>query len=57
MYVDAKYKTDEEDKVTHLWAKDSSGREYLIPKDPDNRYYAEILKQVKEGTLTIKDAD
>ena len=28
-----------------------------IPKDPDNRHYAEILKQVKEGTLTIKDAD
>jgi len=28
-----------------------------IPLDPDNRHYAEILKQVKEGTLTIKDAD
>ena len=57
MYVDAKYKTDEEDKVTHLWAKDSNGREYLIPKDPDNYAYEKILEQVKEGTLTIKDAD
>jgi hypothetical protein len=28
-----------------------------VPLDPDNRHYAEILKQVKEGTLTIKDAD
>ena len=28
-----------------------------VPKDPNNRHYAEILKQVKEGTLTIKDAD
>ena len=28
-----------------------------IPQDPDNRHYAEILKQVEEGTLTIKDAD
>jgi len=28
-----------------------------VSKDPDNRHYAEILKQVKEGTLTIKDAD
>mgnify|MGYP003124271164 FL=1 len=28
-----------------------------IPLDPDNRHYAEIQKQVKEGTLTIKDAD
>ena len=28
-----------------------------IPIDPDNRHYAEILKQVAEGTLTIKDAE
>ena len=28
-----------------------------VPLDPDNRHYAEILKQVKEGKLTIKDAD
>ena len=28
-----------------------------VPKDPNNRHYAEIIKQVKEGTLTIKDAD
>ena len=25
--------------------------------DESNRHYQEILKQVKEGTLTIKDAD
>ena len=30
---------------------------FSVPKDPDNRHYAEILKQVKEGTLTIKDAE
>ena len=28
-----------------------------VPMDEDNRHYAEILKQVKEGTLTIKDAE
>ena len=28
-----------------------------VPLDPDNRHYAEILKQVKEGKLTIKDAE
>ena len=28
-----------------------------IPLDPANSHYAEILKQVKEGTLTIKDAE
>ena len=33
------------------------GIEVQVPKDPDNRHYAEILKQVKEGTLTIKDAE
>ena len=33
------------------------GEESWIPLDPNNRHYAEILKQVKEGTLTIKDAD
>ena len=29
----------------------------FVPVDPANSDYAEILKQVKEGTLTIKDAD
>ena len=33
------------------------GTECFVPLDPANRHYAEILKQVKEGTLTIKDAD
>ena len=28
-----------------------------VPQDPANRHYAEIMRQVKEGTLTIKDAD
>ena len=29
----------------------------LIPLDPANRHYAEILRQVDAGTLTIADAD
>jgi hypothetical protein len=33
------------------------GRELSIPLDPANRHYAEILKQVEAGTLTIADAD
>jgi intergrase/recombinase len=33
------------------------GTEMFVPPDPNNREYAEILRQVKEGTLTIKDAD
>ena len=29
----------------------------FVPLDSDNRHYAEILKQVAEGKLTIEDAD
>ena len=29
----------------------------FVPMVETNRHYAEILRQVKEGTLTIKDAD
>ena len=28
-----------------------------VPLDPNNRHYAEILKQVEAGTLTIADAE
>ena len=33
------------------------GQELHVPLDPANRHYAEILKQVEAGTLTIADAD
>ena len=33
------------------------GRHTSIPTDTDNTDYQEVLKQLKEGTLTIKDAD
>jgi len=28
-----------------------------VPMDPANRHYAEILRQVEAGTLTIEEAD
>ena len=28
-----------------------------VPMDTDNKHYAEILKQVADGTITIADAD
>jgi len=28
-----------------------------IPMDEDNRHYAEIMRQVEAGTLTIADAE
>ena len=33
------------------------GKITVIPIDPANTDYAEILRQVKEGKLTIKDAE
>ena len=43
------------------WRKDIlttiDGVEMSVPLDPENRHYAEILKQVDEGKLTIEDAD
>ena len=33
------------------------GQKMFVPLDPNNRHYAEILVQVKAGTLTIKDAE
>ena len=36
---------------------DVGDKNLIIPLSNDNRHYAEILRQVKEGTLTIKDAD
>jgi len=33
------------------------GVELHVPADPNNRHYAEIMKQVAAGDLTIADAD
>jgi hypothetical protein len=32
------------------------GQELYVPLAPANRHYAEILKQVEAGTLTVADA-
>ena len=33
------------------------GTEMTVPLDPANRHYAEILRQVAAGIITIADAD
>ena len=33
------------------------GIEMSVPLDPANRHYAEIMRQVEAGELTIADAD
>ena len=34
-----------------------NGTEMVVPLDPANRHYAEIMRQGDAGELTIKDAD
>lgn len=34
-----------------------NGTEMFVPLDPDNIHYAEILRQVTAGELTIANAD
>ena len=52
----AQYATDLDGNVNSIRAT-INGEVWVVPLDPDNTDYAEIQKQVKEGTLTIKDAD
>jgi len=33
------------------------GIEMSVPLDPANRHYAEIMRQVEAGTLTIQEAE
>ena len=33
------------------------GKTWSVPLDPANRHYAEIMRQVEAGELTIQEAD
>ena len=52
----AQYNLDNDGKNTSVQIV-VDGKSLSVPMDKDNTHYVEILKQVKEGTLTIKDAD
>ena len=55
---EAKYfKSIDNDINTVIVTYKSSKSMTFVPMDEGNADYAEILKQVKEGKLTIKDAD
>ena len=53
----AQYHISPTDKSSKNIKATIDGVECFVPLDPENRHYAEILKQVKEGKLTIKDAE
>ena len=45
------------EKANHIIKATIDGTEMFVPLDPANRHYAEILRQVAAGELTIADAD
>ena len=53
----AKYLKDIVDNKNMAVNVEIDGENVTVPLDPDNRHYAEILRQVADGTLTIADAD
>jgi hypothetical protein len=52
----AQYYTDMNDDNAGVKAT-IDGTEMWIPLDPANRHYAEIMRQVEAGDLTIAEAD
>ena len=55
--IQAQYLKDPISDKTDVIKATIDGTVMFVPLDATNRHYAEILKQVKEGILTIKDAD
>ena len=53
----AQYTKNPDTKENDMVRATIDGVTMWVPLVIDNRHYAEILKQVKEGTLTIKDAE
>jgi len=52
----AQYLTGMEGTNTSIRAT-IDGQELSVPLDPANRHYAEIMRQVEAGTLTIQEAE
>ena len=52
----AQYQVNMDDSNSGIQAT-IDGQVMSVPLDTANRHYAEILKQVEAGTLTIADAD
>ena len=46
-----------EDSVTHSIKATIDGTEMSVPLDPANRHFAEIMRQIAAGELTIAEAD
>ena len=55
--TNAKYIKDEKTNTNDNVQATIDGQGYNIPMDTANRHYAEILKQVADGTITIAEAE
>jgi len=53
----AQYKNDPVDGYQICITATIDGITMSVPLDPANRHYAEIMRQVEAGTLTIADAE
>jgi len=54
--TNAKYVEDRDGNTINVKAT-IDGVEMYVSIDPNNRHYAEIMRRVDEGTLTIADAE
>jgi len=52
----AQYQQDDFNNNVSIWAT-INGVEMCVPLDPANTDYAEIMRQVEAGELTIEPAD
>jgi hypothetical protein len=52
----AQYNADPLDKTNFIIQATIDGVTMSVPLDPQNRHYAEILRQVEAGTLVIAEA-
>jgi hypothetical protein len=57
IFESAKWDYDENAKKNVNIIVVMNGVEKTVPMDKDNMHYAEILKQVSEGKITIEEAD
>jgi len=55
--TNAQYVVDVETSENISISTEIDGKTWQVPLDPANRHYAEIMRQVAAGDLTIADAD
>ena len=57
IYKDCKYKKNEMGTKVCQIQTEIDGVVWVVPLEPDNTDYAEIMRQVDAGELTIEPAD